>query len=52
VVSHDPGRTVLELAADTDDQQVLAAALSTGPVREFALHRPSLTELFREVVAA
>lgn len=52
VVSHDPGRTVLELAADTDDQQVLAAALRTGPVHEFALHRPSLTELFREVVAA
>lgn len=52
VVSHDPGRTVLELAMGTDDQPVLAAALRTGPVHEFALHRPSLTELFREVVAA
>ena len=52
VVSHEPGHTVLELAQGTDEQRVLAAALRTGPVREFALHRPSLTELFREVVAA
>lgn len=52
VVSHQPGRTVLELAPGTDDQPVLRAALKTGAVHEFALHRPSLTELFREVVAA
>ncbi len=52
VISHEPGRTVLALAQGADEQRVLAAALRTGPVREFALHRPSLTELFREVVAA
>jgi ABC-2 type transport system ATP-binding protein len=46
------GRAVLELAADVDDQRVLAAALATGPVREFAWRRPSLTELFRDVVAS
>ena len=45
-------RTVLELAAGADDQTVLAAALATGPVREFARRRPSLTELFRTVVSA
>jgi ABC-2 type transport system ATP-binding protein len=50
-LSQDRGATVLELAAGADDQRVLRAALKTGPVQEFALHRPSLTELFREVVA-
>lgn len=48
----EPGRTVLELTPGTDEQPVLAAALATGPVREFAVHRASLTDLFREVVAA
>jgi ABC-2 type transport system ATP-binding protein len=52
VVSEGDGQTVLELAPGADDQKVLRAALRTGPVHEFALHRPSLTELFREVVAA
>ncbi|MFD4469650.1 ABC transporter ATP-binding protein [Rhodococcus sp. NPDC058505] len=45
------GRTVLALDPGVDDQGVLAAALNTGPVHEFSRHRPSLTELFREVVA-
>jgi len=44
-------RIVLELEPGTDDQDVLRAALATGPVREFARRRPSLTELFRNVVA-
>jgi len=44
-------RTVLGLAADADDQAVLAAALSHGPVHEFARRLPSLTELFRHVVS-
>jgi ABC-2 type transport system ATP-binding protein len=44
-------RTVLELADGADDQPVLAAALATGPVHEFARRRPSLTELFRHVVS-
>jgi len=43
-------RTVLELGPDVDDQAVLHAALATGPVREFSRQRPSLTELFRNVV--
>jgi ABC-2 type transport system ATP-binding protein len=45
------GRTVLELASDADDQIVLKTALATGPVREFTRSRPSLTELFRHLVA-
>ncbi|EOM77811.1 ATP-binding cassette domain-containing protein [Rhodococcus rhodnii] len=51
VVGHDSGATILELDAGADDQEVLQAALNTGPVHEFSAARPSLTELFREVVA-
>ena len=43
-------RTVLELGDGADDQAVLRAALATGPVTEFSRRRPSLTELYREVV--
>jgi len=52
VVSFDGGRTLLELDDGVDDQDVLRAALATGPVREFGERRPSLTELFRHVVSA
>nr|WP_218888465.1 ATP-binding cassette domain-containing protein [Saccharopolyspora hordei] len=51
VVSVTGSRTTLELAEGADDQAVLKAALATGPVREFSRHRPSLTELFRNVVS-
>ncbi|MFZ2527947.1 MAG: ATP-binding cassette domain-containing protein [Rhodococcus sp. (in: high G+C Gram-positive bacteria)] len=51
-IEHTDGRTVLSLAPGTDDQQILKTALDTGPVHEFTLHRPSLTDLFREVVSA
>jgi ABC-2 type transport system ATP-binding protein len=47
----EAGRTVLELLPGADDQTVLRAALATGPVHEFARRRPSLTELFRNVVS-
>ncbi|MEU0509370.1 ATP-binding cassette domain-containing protein [Amycolatopsis sp. NPDC006125] len=50
VVADEPGRTVLELDPGVDDQRVLAAALATGVVREFRWRRPSLAELFRNVV--
>jgi ABC-2 type transport system ATP-binding protein len=44
------GRLVVELDEGVDDQSVLRAALATGPVQMFAQRRPSLTELFRDVV--
>lgn len=44
------GRTIITLADGADEQLVLRAALTTGPVREFSQHRPTLTELFREAV--
>jgi ABC-2 type transport system ATP-binding protein len=51
VRGYDGDHTVLELAAGTDDQVILRAALATGPVHEFARTRPSLTDLFRNVVS-
>jgi ABC-2 type transport system ATP-binding protein len=50
VRGHDGSRTVLELGDGADDQEVLRAALATGPVTEFSRRRPSLTELYRTVV--
>jgi ABC-2 type transport system ATP-binding protein len=50
VVSEEPGSTVLELDPDVDDQTVLDAARAAGPVREFRRRRPTLAELFRNVV--
>lgn len=47
-----PGGVVLEVADGTDDQRVLDLARSVGDVRHFSLVRPTLAELFREVVAA
>ena len=52
VLSEQDGDTLLELAADADDQVVLAAAVRTGRVAHFAWREPTLVELFREVVAA
>jgi ABC-2 type transport system ATP-binding protein len=46
------GHTRVRLAAGTDDQDVLRAALATGPVHEFRRWRPPLTELYRDVVQA
>jgi len=44
------GRVLVELGDGADDQQLLAAALATGPVHEFARRPPSLAELFRHAV--
>lgn len=51
-IGTDGSRTILEIEPDSDDQIILAAALRTGPVHEFSRQTPSLTDLFREVVAA
>lgn len=50
VCERQGGRVVVELADDADDQRVLRTALEAGPVTEFARRRPSLHELFREIV--
>ena len=47
-----PGGVILEVADGTDDQRVLDLARSAGDVRHFSLVRPTLSELFREVVSA
>jgi len=51
VVEQVGTQTVLELGEGADDQEVLRAALATGPVVEFSRRRQSLTELFRNVVS-
>lgn len=52
VVETTGSRVLLELEPGVDDQQVLAAALRAGAVREFGRHRPPLTTLYRHVVTA
>lgn len=51
VVGHQRDEIVLELLPGADDQDVLDAARQAGRVRSFHREVPSLTELFREVVA-
>ncbi len=53
VLSRDGTRKVVELSetATGAEQPLLRAALDAGPVHEFAPARPSLTELYRHVVA-
>ena len=43
---------LVEAGGPGAEQRLLAAALTLGPVRAFAPERPSLTELFRDVVSA
>jgi ABC-2 type transport system ATP-binding protein len=49
--SYANGATLVTMDRGADDQAVLRAALATGPVHEFGERRPSLTELFRDVVS-
>lgn len=51
-VSASRGRSVLELGEGADDQAVLGAALSHGPVTGFSRQVAPLSELYREVVSA
>jgi ABC-2 type transport system ATP-binding protein len=50
VMKTDGTRVLLELDSSTDDQQVLKAALATGPVREFRRNVPSLLDIFRHAM--
>jgi len=47
-----PGGVILEISDGIDDQRVLDLARSVGDVRHFSRVRPTLSELFREVVSA
>ncbi len=42
----------IDSAAPDLDQQLLRAVLAAGTVREFAPERPSLVELYRDVVSS
>jgi ABC-2 type transport system ATP-binding protein len=52
LVRRDGSRLLFELDPGTDDQALLRAALTTGPVREFQRVEPSLGEIFRTVLQA
>ena len=52
VVERAADGVVLELAPDADSQRVLDAARRAGKVARFAEERPTLAELFRDLVAA
>jgi len=49
--SVDGDTRVLELSDDADSQKILSRAIGFGPVTEFTPSRPSLAELFKEVVS-
>ena len=51
-IAQDDGRVVLALDATTDPQRILDAARAAGTVTHFSEVRPSLAELFRELVSA
>ena len=51
VVERNGSRSVLQLAPGVDPQAILDAARRSGSVTHFAELRPSLAELFREVVS-
>ena len=44
--------TLVYVDGHHDDQQILHAALATGPVHAFVAETPDLADLFREVVTA
>ncbi|MEU4426220.1 ATP-binding cassette domain-containing protein [Actinoplanes sp. NPDC024001] len=50
MVELDGPRAVIDLDPATDDQKVLRTALDRGPVRAFTPVRPTLAEIFREVI--
>jgi len=50
LLTSDRDGILLELDEGVDDQAVLAAALRAGPVRHFGPERPTLVDLYREVV--
>ena len=50
LVQADGTRRLFELDPGVDDQTLLRAALSTGPVREFERVEPTLGEIFRTVI--
>jgi ABC-2 type transport system ATP-binding protein len=50
--AEEPGGVIVELDDEADDQRVLDLARSVGEVRHFSRVRPTLSQLFREVIAS
>lgn len=43
-------RALVNFQTETDSQRVLREALSLGTVTEFAIHRPALADIYREII--
>ncbi len=52
VVDHGPRGALVALGDDAEPEAVLDAARAAGTVTYFSIERPTLTDLFREAVAA
>jgi len=52
VDSDRDGEVLLQLDDPGRDQDVLSAAMTSGPVSHFGWRQPTLVEIFREAVAA
>jgi ABC-2 type transport system ATP-binding protein len=52
VADAGPRGVLVRLRGDASPDQVLDAARAAGLVTHFSLERPTLTDLFRQVVAA
>ena len=50
LVDDSPNHVILETTSPDDDQRILNAALTAGPVHEFTRVVPDLGDLFKEVV--
>ena len=50
LIEQDGPNWLIQLADGTDEQGVLRAALAAGPLREFRRDRPTLAQLFRNVM--
>jgi len=51
VIDLSGSNALVSFATVADSQRVLAHALSRGNVTEFAVHRPALADIYREIIA-
>ena len=50
VIDISGSRALVNFQTETDSQRVLREALSLGTVTEFAIHRPALADIYREII--
>lgn len=50
VIDISGSRALVNFQTESDSQRVLREALSLGTVTEFAIHRPALADIYREII--